>query len=458
MALANHKPNAPTRVRPDISAVTGQTEKHETYDHNTTPLWSLDSFIQGSKWTVTWFHQRLGKNDPPKKLDVSTDRSAQAYDRVIKLDLLVQTPLSSNFDSKKQEMSVSGSAIFISTMVPTVDDYIVAASNLHRLGLFRITNVNRSIHERESVYTVEYVLEEEVTEESRTLINLEYKVVNRYVFSRQRLIENREAIILEESHVRLQDFQGEFRRLANAYFRDFVSYQTRTLALPGQNHLIVDPYVQEFVLSIVPMEMVPEVARIHSISTNNNPDYKRPTIWDILLRRDYEELPYAERVMGLQDPRQIRSPFFGRSGTFVAANYIVRPIIQDESLKSVDSASCVRLCEYETKMIEMGPDNKPSPVSAIFQHGGDYDGLGYLPAFNPVVFGETYIFSKNFYDHQPSSILEVALRDYLMDAAINPIHISKLLKAYRTMGRLDQFYYGPMIMVLILEAVRRNYT
>jgi hypothetical protein len=69
MALAKHKPTSPSRVTPHDSSVVADPKMHEIYDHRTTPLWSLDAFLQGSPWQVTYFRQKLGKGDPPKKLD-----------------------------------------------------------------------------------------------------------------------------------------------------------------------------------------------------------------------------------------------------------------------------------------------------------------------------------------------------------------------------------------------------
>ena len=94
-----------------------------------------------------------------------------------------------------------------SFMVPNENDYFIAESNLARLGLFRITNVNRKTHEKESVYIIEYALEDQLTPDHDLFIDIHKKVVNTYFFSKQRLIENKNPILLETTYKVMQGLQ-----------------------------------------------------------------------------------------------------------------------------------------------------------------------------------------------------------------------------------------------------------
>lgn len=456
MTLVKHKPTKPPRVIPEVPKVAAEVKTHEIYDHRDTPLWSLDSFLSGSKWTVTWFRQRLGPNDPPKKLDISLSPAHQAYDRVSNLDILVQSALTSSFRDKEQLMEVTGSAMFYSITVPTVDDYILAQSNLSRLGLFRITNVNRRNHERESVFIVEYALEQEIDSNDPLYQDLYRKTVNRYSFSRQRFIENRQAILLEEDEKKLKDMELEFRHMAEDYFNDFYSVYTGTLTLPGQAYRIVDPFILPFITTIVPFEDMPRLQRAHLVSTNNNPAYSRPNIWDVLLRRRVEDLSRCEKVMAAYDPRTIHSSYFARSGNYVAADLVVFPLIQDASLHSVDRSDEITTNTYDFETQPFAPESPENPdpnaaVELFTRHGP-------IIPFFPVTFDETYIFSKNFYEGNPESVIEIMIMDYLRNEAINQDQLRLLVRNYRIMDRLEQFYYGPILFLLMRESRRSNYT
>ena len=456
MTLVKHKPTTAPRVIPEVPKVAADIKTHEIYDHRDTPLWSLDSFLTGSKWTVTWFRQRLGANDPPKKLDTSLSPAHQAYDRISNLDILVQSALTSSFRDKEQLMEVTGSAMFYSITPPTVDDYIVAQSNLGRLGLFRITNVNRRNHERESVFIAEYAMEQEIDSEDPLYKDLYRKTVNRYSFSRQRFIENRQAILLEDCEKKLEDMELEFRYMTEDYYNDFYSVYTGTLTLPGQSSRIVDPFILPFIISIVPFEAMPKLQRAHLVSTNNNPAYTRPNIWDVLLRRRPGDLSRCERKMAAYDPREIHSSYFARSGNYVAADLVVFPLIQDGTLHSVDRSDEITTNTYDLNTQPFAPESPknpdPSAKVELFQRHEPI-----IPYF-PVTFDKTYIFSDSFYEGNPQSVIEVMIMDYLRNEAINQDQLRLLVRNYRDMGRLEQFYYGPILFLLMRESRRSNYT
>jgi hypothetical protein len=83
---------------------------------------------------------------------------------------------------------------------------------------------------------------------------------------------------------------------------------------------------------------------------------------------------------------------------------------------------------------------------------------GPIIPFFPVTFDETYIFSKNFYEGNPESVIEIMIMDYLRNEAINQDQLRLLVRNYRNMDRLEQFYYGPILFLLMRESRRSNYT
>jgi len=82
-----------------------------------------------------------------------------------------------------------------------------------------------------------------------------------------------------------------------------------------------------------------------------------------------------------------------------------------------------------------------------------------VPLFHSVLKDEFYVLSQAFYeDTTDKSLLEVLVKDYLKMQAIDLDKLYRLTEAYRKLGRLDQFYYGPILMILIKEADRASYT
>lgn len=458
MALAHHKPTSPARIPPEIESVVEHPNKHEIYDHNLTPLWSLDAFISGSPWTLEcYFRQRLGVNDGTKKLDINIPPSGQAYEGIEGLELITQSALTSSYVDKDNVMSVTGSALMFSFLIPNVDDYFIAQSNLARLGLFRVTNVNRRTHERESIYIIEYTLEEEVTKDSVYYQNLYQKRTVQYVFSKQRLIENLNPILLKSTYSKLLSFRSEYLDLVRKYFRDFVCLQTMTVQLPGQDYRIVDPMLLDFVIAITAQEDAPELSRVRHVSLNNDPVYEQPNIWNCLINRRAKELPYSKRKMGLLNPRTLVAPYFSSGGSFIGADFLVRPFEEDQTLRSFSNIERSYFnCKPAIHPFEL--KETTNPLAPLTEEENFFTEIpNGIVGFLPVKFGEDYIFGESFFNGVPESLLEIVVLDYLNQRAISLDQLSFLISLYPRMNRLEQFYYGPLLMLLLRESERSTY-
>lgn len=456
MALANYLPDVPAREVPHEKAVVADLKKHEIYDHRLQPMWSLDSFLQGAPWKVTYFRQRLGQNDPPKKLDPGASRSYQSYDLYKSYEMLVQSALSPSYRDKEHLTEVTGSALMYSFMVPNENDYFIAESNLARLGLFRITNVNRKTHEKESVYIIEYALEDQITPDHDLFVDIYKKVVNTYFFSKQRLIENKNPVLLETTYKVMQDLQWELRNIYAMYFRDFFNVQTHSLQLPGQEGRHVDPLVINFITQIVSVYEAPMIERMRFLSLDNDPVYNTPTIWSLLLSRRYSELNYLAKDMRKYNPKTLYSAYYGRSGHFANADFILK---MKDSDKTVGSFSYQRTKDFVEEPIV---DFELKPTTDVNGNTVNYEEMVYtnlpepLPLFKPVQMNP-YIFSESFYQGSPTTVLEVLVKDYLTKSPIEPHMLAQVVMSYPKLARMEQFYYGPILMVLIKENERSAY-
>lgn len=458
MALATFKPTVIAREGPQDLAVVSQPKKHELYDHKDTPLWSLDAFLSGSPWMVTYFAQRLGSNDTPKKLDPNSTPAYQSYDRIDRLEILVQTPLSPSHRDKEQIMQVTGSATIYSFMTPNIDDYIVATSNLAKLGLFRITNVNRRTFERESVYVVEYTEEKEITSEDPEYKDLIRKVVKTMVFSKQRMIENRNPLLLRETYDKVVNLKFAYKNLVQNYFNLFFQVSSSTLLAPGQLLRHYDPMLSEFVCQIVSTMDAPQVQRMHLMSVNNDSHFQKDTLWSLLYKRGLENLPYVLRKMGKINPSGLRTPYFAKSGYFNNTDFMVVPFELDtDAISPLDH----RLIDYQS----------PFVVPTEFVRTKTFAGLNIdlvdavytelpeeIPIYTPIhTLMSTYVFPDNFYNGVKTSVMEILTLDYIQRAPINLDMLTFMISYYPKMERLEQFYFGPILMVLIKEADRGAY-
>ena len=457
MALATYKPTAAPMEAPMDTSVVAEPRKHEIYDHKETPLWSLDAFLSGSPWEVTYFRQRLGKNDTPKKLDLNSGPAYQSYEKIEKLEILVDTPLSPSFRDKEQIMEVTGSATIYSFLTPNVDDYFITTSNLARFGLVRVTNVNRRTFERESVHVIEYTVEKEITPDDPEYMDIHRKVVSTHVFSKQRLIENRNPLLLKQNYVKVKSLKALYLEMVQSYFRDFFQMASCTLLVPGQLARHYDPLVTGYVTQIVSSLDAPELQRMHLLSTNNQSSYERENLWSLMLKRGSESLPYLTKRMGKIRPNQLKTAYFARSGNFGNADFLITPMVYDQT-----AVSHTDIAVKDLEPVIVGPLDYQRTTTI---NGLTIDpslelypaGLNEIPYYSSIHSLETYVFPETFYAGERNSVMEVLTMDYIERQPMNLDMLLLMANHYPKMERLEQFYFGPILMTLLKEADRGAY-
>ena len=463
MAIAQWKPEEAPRDPQQEKSVVDNPGKHEIYDHRTTPLWSLDAFLEGSQWEVTYFAQRLGVNDTVKKLDHNLPPSVQSYNRYEKLELLVSNALNPVYNSDTHEFTVSGVATIPSFMVPNVEDTFYAIANMGRMGLFYIKRVERVTNERESAYNIEYEIRCEITEASPEYQDLQRKTTHPvFVYSKQRLIENRNPILIKDTYQQVMDLRHQYLELANFYFDTFLTPYERTFILPGQTTRIYDPYLSNYMLNLVSPRDVRGYPRMNMLSINNDSVYDQETVWSAMFKRGERSLNYVRRQMGVVRPGQFEQAYFGRSATYGNTDYILYPMDADTTVRS-ETIGNYRVGDY-------GRGNRVQPKELILQRTTDAKmmpvsyvdtmvtvGAQSYPVYTSSAEHTCYLFSAGFYDGQPESLCEIVVLDYLRRSPVSLWQLNTLIQQYPKIERLDQFNYGPFLITLIKEADRGAY-
>ena len=464
MPIAQWNTTETPRDIPKEHSVVEEPGKHEIYDHRTTPLWSLDAFLEGAPWEVTFFAQRLGVNDTVKQLDINMPASNQSYDRYEKMELLVSNALSPAYNSETHEFTVSGVASIPSFFKPNVNDVFIAEANLGRLGLFQIKRVERLTTERESAHVIEYEIRKEITRDSPEYQDLHRKTVAPvYVYSKQRLIENKNPILVKETYEDVKNLRHTYLELANMYFKTFLAPYESIFILPGQESRIYDPYLTSFLMNLVSPRDVDNFPNFHALSINNDPNYDQPTVWTAMHHRGERSLDYVRKLMGTIRPGQFEQAYFGRSATYGNTDYIIYPRDIDTSMRSDTKFS------YRVDNVCGGAVINPNEMhlkrslNSAGTHTSQHDnkltvGQREIPVYGSVADQSYYIFSYDFYTNQTAeNLLEIAVLDYIRRAPISLWQLKRLVADYRKLERLDQFYYGPFLLALLKEADRGAY-
>lgn len=465
--IAHWKPTTPVDEGQRHSVVTDPV-KHAVYDVEQLASTSIEGYLTGSPWGLhAYYRQILGVADTPKDLDINLAPAYQHYEKIEKLEILATSPLVPSHDSRTQVTTLTGAATIMSFMKPNVSDYMVADTNVSRMGLIKIKTVTRATHEKDSIWKVEYDVVEELTPDHPKFLDLERKSSIVSVFSKQRLQLNQNPILLKSRFEQVHTLKADFRQMANYYWRTFFRSDRGTLFIPGQDRYVYDPFLVAFVNKVIDSDTVPDIRYLTLLSENNDPAYEIDTIWRNLQRRGLEGLAYIQPKMMLVTPAFFNHIALARSAFFANADWIVYPEEYDKSAHNLNEQQWgihtspghryISWVDPKSDTFDFNPTTNAMGQGVTHTDfmmtiaGGDF------PAYTNVLTGDHYIFPPSFYQQTPSSVLECVLLDYIARRPINITQLKFLIETFPKIGRMEQFYFGPMVLVCIKEALRGAY-
>lgn len=448
MPIADRKPTAPPATPVNIPQTAKETQLTIVADRNSVPVDSLVAYLDGSPWTVDWYSQLIGKHNDLRELDLGQNAAFQQYQKIAALELRVSAALQSSYEQENAITSVTGTAT-VMYVVPNVSDYFIADSGSQKKGLFRITNVERKTFNRDSVYEVNYSLVKYITNETEEYINLEAKVVRTYRFSKDRLVEGITPILTEDVYQLSVNLGQKYHSLVQKYFRDFMNRAKMTLNIPGQQFRIYDSRIVDFVIALIDSQETPERRDLMAVSMDHEKYLKQPSLWTLFLDRNYNDFDYIRKMYYLTAGQSFCRSSWIKGPAFWSFDYYVYPADSNTEASSIGDAEPMPsggmgLSLTQTDLVnnEVAIATNVNPIPIIKKTGVD----GY------------YVLSKDFYEQTENlSALEILIKDYLKGQTIDLSLLTTLIDHYPTWPVLERFYYGPIIMLLVKDAVRGFY-
>lgn len=459
MAIASFNPDSKPSADPQDSLPKAQSSNYMglTYDNNQTPLVSLMSYVSGAPWTIEeYFRQVLGASNDLKSLDTTLAAVYQSYERIINMEIRVQQQLSSQTDAVKQFTEVTGGAMVYGFIIPNVNDYFIATTSYQRKALFRVTSVDRLTWRRESVHGIEYSMVDYIDRLPNEIEDLRKKTTGEYVFSRDRLMEGLAPILKTQDYEIITSLKESRKRIGEYYLNAFTYSSTRTLNLPGQpGQRIYDSFIVDFVLSTFGYLEFPQVFKIKPLPKSGDAYLEEPQFWDAILKRDRNSIDFGNKQMRMASTNSFPGTTYIKSLFTARMDYIIYPYKPDVSMKS-------------------GEDMPPEPTVIVptretVNANGEMltdEQMTYLLNGAPVLAyprintRDYYVLSKAFYLNEDANmtLLEIMVRDYLKSATLDLSQISFLIHLYPRMQRMEQFYFGPLLMCLLKYADQRAYS
>lgn len=452
MPLINPSPTAPPEPKPDVIQIAKPLYRGVVVDTTYIPKDNLITKIDGFPWTVDYYSQVLDDDNAPSGQQPSQDPIYQQYTLVRGMEIKVTNPLTQTQDQTTKQFQTTGSAHLYPFITPNEGDMFIADIGDGRTGLFRINNTERKTIFKDSTFLVDYVLVDYLTPERRGDLNL--KVVDTLVYVRDFMQYGQNPLVSEESFNLIGQLTNRYKEIASAYYKLFMSNEFKTLIVPGQEYPVYDHFLTKACQAIFSIEEAWQQQHCRILNADDDYGLKALSIWDALLNQDRNMMPSIFRQAGLITRTSFTRDAMLEGIYYSGIPYIVYPKDLDPSIEIQYGGGYVKMLDDQKIVHVAGRPLRPGDET-------DPDPLGELPwsdvpNINLVTADDHYIFSQAFYEQLPvgQSRLELSVRDYLNRKALDNRVLLTLANEWLQWGRVEQYYYIPILLILIRASIR----
>jgi hypothetical protein len=450
MPVVHDTPAAEPEKKPNTVQIAKPQYRGVVVDTRYVPQSALLTNIEGSSWTVNYYSQVLGADNDLSGQQMNRDAIDQQYKLIHKLELKVQTPLTSQQDQESKQMHVTGTAVTYPFLVPQEGDMFLADVGDGREGVFEITNTERRTYFKESCFEIQYVLVSYGNPQRTGDLNR--KVVQELYFERDFLIHGQNPLLMPQDYEDVQVLSRKYFDIMNIYFKMFHSNEYMTMLLPGQAQPTYDHFLMKALNAFFNTWDTPLIRENRIFNVDDADAMKCFTLWDALMRNEKDLLPFINKKAALQTTFAFTEQPMFEGIRYSGLQYVVYPgdlevCVDYEVRKRAPCAMGVKLCN---------PPSRPGILDELLgqkvMSGLPYTGA---PLITPVLQDDYYIFSEAFYHDLPGqSMLELAVRDYLNGRALNRRLLVIFTETYQAWGGLERFYYIPIVLMLIRASIR----
>lgn len=448
MPIARLRPDAPSPIAINLPKIQSPDYKSVVGDEKNIPLQSLIAYVEGAPWTVQYYSQLLSKHNDLKDYDPSQPDIYQQYTRINNTELRVSSPLTDSYDAETGITKVTGAGHLPTCIVPNVGDLFIANVDSGDDAFFRISTVERKTFNRQSVFYIEYDLTGLTAQHPEQYTNLNEKVQRTYFFHKDRLIDNLDPLVTPEENETILTAKSFLEENIRYYFKTFYNKNYSAMVLPYQRTTFYDALIVRFILRIVNSFQADEIRLLNNITIDHEPYLSQPTIWDMLLQRDYSMLQYINKNMGW-----VGAVAFFRDASIAGAryqrmNYFMYPIDADKSVElTTNTQPKLALLDDLTET------QSNHSLSGMLNETFNFQNTT-VPILPPVFENGSYVFTPAFYsDTTGKSLLETLTIRYLKQETLDLSLVMRVVKNYHQWTRLEQYYFSPVIWVLLKSIV-----
>ena len=442
MPIFNPNTKTPSATREGTISVSDKAYKSSTVNSKITKLGSLITTLEGYPWTVTYYHQILGKDDQGRPLDLELPPTLQQYKRINTFELKVTDPLTYEYKQETGESFLKGSAnIYPNTIVPHLGDMFIAHTPDGKESLFNVISINPLSYFNEKVYTIEYVLYDEL--ESRYINDINSKVVDLNFFVKTKQIEGKSPLLTLSDYNFKLVLEKQYSELIEMYAQEFIDSKINYLILPDQEKYTFDPYLSHTLMDILNISDNPILRKANWPRITSVSNLRLTTIWDLLVQKeDISEYALKSRmtskfnIVGIKDTLKFKNVNLS-SIHYSSISRILWPLNESQNIM------------------------KYSLLAGTDRYSNATNNVDDIPDIYPITFDDYYVFSRHFYEYDPNvqdpsivrSKLELLVSTYLSKEAININDLVNLCNASYSWGSLERYYYIPVLIIIIPQVI-----
>ena len=464
MPIASPKPTSltptPVQIKPEHKLPEHEVYKTATLDNAIIPPESTLAYMEGMAWAVDYYSQMVGEHDDIREVDIGQNASLQQYRKIKNLELRVQSDLTPNYDQETGITTVTGGAIAIQ-IIPNKYDYFITETGIKEKSLFMVTSVEQKSYMSKSVYEISYTLIGHISDPAVYDRHeaLAYRTVQTFYFHKERITVNASPLLTEEQHGDAITLSRKLKGMYQTYFDMFTVSANRLLLVPDPLHRVYDTRVARFLISIVDSRDYPAISKLNYVTADREPYLSKNSIWTAIMMRSKDILKTTLNKVGYM-PRGA----FGTNSWLTSTNcwnldYHVYPNHGDDNrAKRLTEGRNHPNHDALNMLTSLPPRLDDEDVSMWLDNLTIYKSET-VSFIRPVHEGDYYVFSDAFYHNSNSnlSMLEILVNDYMASRPIDIKAVSLLAQQWETWPALEQFYYGPVIFLLIKDTVRGFY-
>lgn len=458
---------------------------------------SLDNIIKyvaGMRWEVDYFLQKININEQTETLDINLPVSSQKYHRINKLDIILESPI-----NQDEITNITGDGIINAGFKPNIKDMFIATLTGGRLGLFTITEIALGHYNLHDTYKVSFKLVTFIDYNHQLYNNLIYKTVGEYTYDKNYIADFSAPIILKSEYDKKLNLKNRYKELVNYFFTKFINKEKRVISPPTINGIFVDNLLSRFVISLVNHDDAPIIYKLNRLDYTRTEDEDITSVWDMILNRDITMLNRVDSNIGFKYMSYNNLDLRNGQYNYLGLNFGISKLSEKEIPYTPEFVNISTKDKYfpeEKDKILLDPNIKVS------DHSIDVEGLEnipnndegklvikdtkdvnirfssneyvnlevknpeaiesvkdiyYNPSGNPHYY--TYAFTDNFYrnDVTQCGILERNLLVYLDKRSVKQEELEIMLEQYHMWSTIEQFYYIPVLIVLVKDAIRRTF-